>query len=134
MRKTKSTEWLFFADSDLALARQAAESTIYHLACFHAQQAVEKLLKALLVARGTVPPKTHSLRELYPVASRHVHGIEAHFSALKMLERYYAPTRYPDALPGSLPEGLPNEDDARQAIADAEALFELIRPLLETKA
>ena len=32
--------------------------------CFHCQQAAEKLLKALLVASGVTPPRTHDLEEL----------------------------------------------------------------------
>ena len=36
-------------------------------ACFHAQQAAEKALKAVLVARGTEPPYTHDLGALAAV-------------------------------------------------------------------
>jgi HEPN domain-containing protein len=32
--------------------------------CFHAQQCAEKLIKALLIKRGTVPPKSHDLVSL----------------------------------------------------------------------
>ena len=32
--------------------------------CFHAQQAVEKSLKAILVSEGIVPIRTHDLTEL----------------------------------------------------------------------
>ena len=31
------------------------------------------------------------------------------------LDRYYLPTRYPDALPGMAPEGLPTRQDAEEA-------------------
>ncbi|MBI5620828.1 HEPN domain-containing protein [Candidatus Gottesmanbacteria bacterium] len=134
MKKTKPADWLFFADSDFTLAKKALEEHIFHLVCFHTQQAAEKLLKAALIARGEMPPKTHALRELYLLVVKYAPELEAHFPALKRFDRYYMPTRYPDALPGSLPEGLPVESDAWQAIADAEALFGLIRPLLETKA
>ena len=30
----------------------------------------------------------------------------------KFFDRFYIPTRYPDEIPGSLPEGLPNKKDA----------------------
>lgn len=130
MTKTNPTDWLFFADSDLTLAGKALEARIYHLACFHAQQAAEKLLKTLLVARGISPPKTHALRELYLLISQQEPLLEDYFPVLKALDRYYIPTRYPDALPGSLPEGLPNEEDARQAVVETERLFNVIRPLV----
>jgi HEPN domain-containing protein len=32
--------------------------------CFHAQQAAEKALKAVLIAKGVPPPKTHNIRTL----------------------------------------------------------------------
>jgi len=32
--------------------------------CFHAQQAVEKALKAVLIAKGVPPTKTHNIRTL----------------------------------------------------------------------
>lgn len=131
MTETNPTDWLFFADSDLTLAQKALEERIYHLACFHAQQVAEKLLKACLAKHEARIPKTHSLDELYELVLPYDSALQEHRPALEALGRYYLPTRYPDALPGSLPEGLPNEDDAKQAIADAEALSHFIRPLLE---
>ena len=41
--------------------------------CFHAQQAAEKALKALLVARGTEPPYTHDLGALAALLPGEVH-------------------------------------------------------------
>lgn len=32
-----------------------------------------------------------------------------------LLDRFYIPSRYPDALPGTLPDGLPSRDDAKEA-------------------
>jgi len=43
-------------------------------------------------------------------------------SALTKLDDYYIPTRYPDALPGTLPEGLPEQSDAENAIGLARYL------------
>lgn len=131
MTKTNPTDWLFFADSDLTLAGKALEEHIYHLACFHAQQAAEKLLKACLAKHEARIPKTHSLDELYELVLPYYSALQEHRSALETLGRYYIPTRYPDALPGSLPEGLPIERDAQEAIADVEGLSAFIRPLLE---
>ncbi len=38
----------------------------------------------------------------------------------------YIPTRYPDALPGMQPDGMPGQDDAREALALArETLAEI---------
>jgi len=44
---------------------------------------------------------------------------------LQLLDRFYIPTRYPDALPGILPEGLPDAQDAAQALDLARQTLEL---------
>ena len=36
-----------------------------------------------------------------------------------LLDRFYIPTRYPDALAGALPTGLPDGTDAEEALAVA---------------
>ena len=35
---------------------------------------------------------------------------------LLLLDRFYIPTRYPDALPGTLPQGAPSQEDAQEAL------------------
>lgn len=60
-------EWREKAEKDLATARremQAVEDQNYDAVCFHAQQAIEKLMKGLLIHLGTVPPKVHDLAYL----------------------------------------------------------------------
>lgn len=120
MTKTHPSDWIYFAESDLRLAYKALEEELFHLVCFHAQQAVEKFLKAQYAKRDKPIPKVHSLTEL-------VHGLVAHTPELKdfqddfiSLDRFYLPTRYPDALPGSLAEGLPIRKDAEEALAMAQ--------------
>lgn len=58
--------WLALAAADLAIAElvvanPASNSAMLGLACFHAQQAAEKALKAMLVASDRPVPRTHSL-------------------------------------------------------------------------
>ena len=62
---TDAREWVRYATSDLLIAETPPPSGVLleHL-CFHAQQATEKALKAVLVARGVVPPKTHDIAAL----------------------------------------------------------------------
>ena len=37
---------------------------LYDAVCFHSQQCVEKLMKALLIHHGIVPPRSHDLVQL----------------------------------------------------------------------
>lgn len=58
-------DWLRYAYSDLELARVRRPSKVLlEGLCFHAQQAAEKALKAVLIAKGVPPPKTHNIRTL----------------------------------------------------------------------
>jgi HEPN domain-containing protein len=58
-------DWLRHARSDLSVARRTGDpDTLLETLCFHAQQAVEKCLKAVLVSRDIAPPATHNLKTL----------------------------------------------------------------------
>lgn len=60
-------EWAAKAEADYSTAcreLEAIESPNFDAVCFHAQQCVEKLMKALLIHLNVVPPRTHDLAEL----------------------------------------------------------------------
>jgi HEPN domain-containing protein len=58
-------DWLRYAKADLALAQVPLPAGgLYALLCFHAQQAVEKSLKAALIHHSIEPPRTHNLERL----------------------------------------------------------------------
>jgi HEPN domain-containing protein len=58
-------QWLRYAEADLALAGvPLPEKGMYEQLSFHAQQAVEKALKAILISNGIDFPKTHSIEYL----------------------------------------------------------------------
>ena len=59
-------DWLQKVAEDYRVAEVLAASAepLDDAICFHCQQAAEKLLKALLVAAGVSPPRTHDLEEL----------------------------------------------------------------------
>jgi HEPN domain-containing protein len=55
-------QWLAHAESDLAIAAgRDRPGVLLESLCFHAQHAAEKALKAVLVAYGADPPRTHDL-------------------------------------------------------------------------
>lgn len=45
---------------------------------------------------------------------------------LEQIDIYYIPTRYPDALPGYLPDGLPGVEEAEDAISAARACWQTV--------
>lgn len=121
--------WMSFAREDLRAAEVLLREDVFSLSCFHAQQAVEKALKAALtfLEPGRDLPRTHSISELADrlgeERSRFPDGLDA-------LDAFYIPTRYPDALPGSLPEGLPGSDDAHETLEIATRVLETVKQLI----
>jgi HEPN domain-containing protein len=89
-------DWLRHARSDLVLARssRADEDVLPETLCFHAQQAVEKAVKAVLVSRGVSFPKTHNigvLVDLLPPKTPH----DAILDEAAGLTEYAVSSRYP---------------------------------------
>jgi HEPN domain-containing protein len=62
----EARRWLGEADEELTVARILADDTRApaRAACFHAHLAVEKAIKALLIERGIVVPRSHDLSGL----------------------------------------------------------------------
>ena len=108
-------KWLDFAREDLQMAKLAMHDSLFNQVCFHAQQAAEKILKSLIITAGVLPPKTHKLGDLLGLLQVAVPD-DLH-RRLLLLDRYYMPTRYPDAVPGSLATGMPNQADAEEALS-----------------
>lgn len=117
--------WLTFAEQDLRMAALALDAEIFNQTCFHAQQCVEKCLKACLAAEGELLPRTHLIADLLHQLSASAQAAVADFAQdLVALDQFYIPTRYPDALPGSLLEGLPQKSHADMALATARHCYE----------
>lgn len=114
--------WLAFAREDLQMAELALTERIYNQVCFHSQQCVEKCLKGMLADHGKTPPRTHSIVDLLGLLP--VDCLGDLRDDLGQMDIYYIPTRYPDALPGSLAEGMPGKEEAEEAISTARACWQ----------
>lgn len=122
--------WLQFAREDLTVGRLAHGEGLYNQACFHAQQCTEKAVKALIARAGEPLPRTHALADLWPQMSEETQAELAEVrDAAVALDQFYIPTRYPDAAPGSLPEGPPQRRHAEGALATAQAVLETAQRL-----
>ena len=110
-------QWLWHAEGDLALARTQAFSKFpIELLIFHAEQVVEKSIKAILVHFNASVPKTHNLELLMDVAAAYVE-IPSEIRAAEDLTPYATIGRYPG-------DYEPNSEDAYlDAIAKAEKVI-----------
>ena len=89
--------WLFRANEDIAVIENLYNSdteTFASTICFHAQQAVEKFLKAFLVYHNIDFPKTHDLEFLLIECQKiDQSGFDLDFGSLTDFE---VSIRYPD--------------------------------------
>ena len=120
----ESERWLGFARQDLRVAELAMDDGLYNQVCFHSEQCVEKVLKAWLADKGKRIPRTHSMADLLPlIPADVVAGLD---EEIMLLDRFYIPTRYPDALPGTLEDGLPDKEEALEALNLAKKVLKTI--------
>ncbi len=124
--------WLEAAGVDLRAAAVLLNEEIFELACFHAQQAVEKALKGPLVERSGTHPKGHSLEQLLSMPEVSEEERRRWRAESRRLDEYYLPTRYPDAMPPGAAAG-PAREHADTALADATRIVREIRERIGSK-
>ena len=94
-------EWIEKADEDLlslkALLKHKEGSPA--TGCFLAQQAIEKLFKALIVRHGDELERIHDLVVLFNRIKLFEPEIRQFFEDITVLTRYYIETRYPGDYP-----------------------------------
>lgn len=111
--------WMRKGDSDLSDARRTlASEGPYDTACFHAQQAVEKYLKALLALRARPIPRT-----LARLCGQLVPSLRLSELDLGELTSHGVESRY-DV------EFWPSRETAAEAVSCAERARLLILPLM----
>ncbi len=88
--------WLRKARSDAAALETLIAAESFDTACFHAQQAAEKYLKALLIHFGLAVPRTHNLAKLVEVAAETDPALLALIPHVEPLTPYAVETRYDD--------------------------------------
>ncbi len=123
--------WLRQAHADLAAARHNAQAHPF-VACFFAQQSAEKAVKAVQIAASGMLPRTHSVGRLLELAKGLVNEFDAGTARRRgaQLDRLYTETRYPDALPDTIPAEYFTQEDATDAIVDAKAIVEAVAAAL----
>ncbi len=90
-------EWIKKAEGDFRTANRecAAVPPNYDAVCYHAQQCIEKLFKAVLIHRSVTPPKTHDLVVLDALVKQTVAEWNWQVEDLRLLSRAAVAFRYP---------------------------------------
>lgn len=108
----EAERWLAQSEQDAKNAEWDLKGKFYEHVCFLMQQAAEKALKAVLVCAGKRSLPSHSTLALAREAITIDSSLSKILEACKTLDRYYIPTRYPDAFPSGIPNDFFGEEEA----------------------
>jgi HEPN domain-containing protein len=75
--------------------------------------------EVFFIANKVSSPRTHNLIELINLCSKLDGSFSSFMGKMATLNQFYAPTRYPDAIVGMTPKGMPNKELARKALGYA---------------
>lgn len=117
----RSQDWLDQAERDLCRARIDMQYAYWEWACFTAQQAAEKAVKALLMSRG------HTVwgHAITPML-RLLEGLEVPVKLIEgaqLLDAHYILARYPNGFTEGKPADYYNEQKAQEAVRAADEII-----------
>lgn len=118
-------EWVYFAENDFTAARllfSAPPPRPLSGVQFHLQQAIEKLIKGVLLSKGITAPKTHDLEWLRELLEQQGVKFEADSVMLALLTAGAVDARYPGRRA--------TEEDTASLLRLAESIWSQLRPLL----
>jgi HEPN domain-containing protein len=109
-----SQQWAERAQYDLDTAEAMFKAGRYLYVLFCCQQAIEKILKSVIIQRtNKLPPRIHQLARLAQIAKLAIDERQA--DLLREVSNYYIPTRYPEEV-AELALGV-TEEEARLVLA-----------------
>ncbi len=112
MNQNLALDWLKSSYSDIVVIESILDNSIVtHMTAFHAQQSVEKSLKAILEYHNEMVPKKHDVLMLKDLVQKYI--IIENESILEDLNSLYLDSRYPGSF-GLLPYGKPTLQDANE--------------------
>ena len=126
--KDETKQWLEYSDENLMSAKVLLDNRLFNPCLQNAQQAVEKMLKAVLVEFSIKFKKTHSTNELVMMLAENRLDINLAEEECELLDSIYLPSKYP--LGSILPDFEPDEQTCRDCIAMAERVRESVLALL----
>lgn len=128
MRKM-TKEWLHAAFADLQTVEAIiSREELSGIASFHAQQAIEKTLKAVLEEKCIEIPKIHKLKTLFSIVPESALKLYDSYM-VKALDELYIEARYPGEF-GLLADGKPSVEDVEEFFRYANNVYQSVSDML----
>ncbi|MBI5555775.1 MAG: HEPN domain-containing protein [Elusimicrobia bacterium] len=95
--KKLTMEWIKKAEGDYLVAKREFKSTppVYEAVCFHAQQCIEKYMKAVLQENNIEFEKTHDLGSLLEQCKSFIPQLAKYHMELLEVSSFAVEVRYP---------------------------------------
>lgn len=124
----EATRWLAQTAHVVEVAEKLLGEACYAESCFHAEQAAQLALKAFLYGRGERFVPMHSVKELVARCATYDSAFHDLADAGSILDHYYIPTRYPDALPfPDVPYETYTKHEATEAVELATRIWNTVK-------
>lgn len=119
----RSADWLAQAERDLEHADRDVAGRFFEHACFGAQQAAEKAVKAVYLSR-----KSEGWGHRVGLLIEELSTVDVRAPVLlvddaKLLDQYYVPARYPNGFASGAPKDFFTEEQARDAVRRAKNII-----------
>lgn len=125
----RSQDWIKQAKRDLESAKVQLINAFFEWACFVAQQAAEKAVKAVYQKLGA-EAWGHSVSDLLRGLKEKM-DIPVDLSKMAMhLDKFYIPARYPNGWVSGSPAEYITKEDAENAVSDSEKILQFCESLL----
>ncbi|MFO7928577.1 MAG: HEPN domain-containing protein [Candidatus Humimicrobiaceae bacterium] len=131
--KQDAARWFRQAKADIKAAKGSLKNSSHEWACFQAQQAAEKGVKALWYY-CLFEPWGHSVFKLmheFPKEDIR-EELKPFYDLARELDKLYIPTRYPNGLPDLTPSDVFTRKEAGQAINSSEKVIKMVASIIES--
>lgn len=122
----RAEDWLRQAERDLQQAQISRENEVHEWACFAAQQAAEKAVKALHLQLGQ-DAWGHSVVKLLKQLPDEIEVPREMEEIASVLDAYYIPPRYPNGFSEGAPYEYYTRKQSEEAIRYAREILEFAR-------
>jgi len=126
--KDETKKWLDYANENLQSANLLLDNKLFNPCLQNVQQAVEKMLKALLIESAIKLKKTHSINELVRILSDNGLNVNITEDECDFLDSIYLPSKYP--LGSALPYFEPDLQICKKCMATAERVRNSVESIL----